>query len=191
MLPRAVTRSLAIAACAGLALAGMVHAPRAASAPPGGAPAAAADSVLTTAVVVRHAEKDTNWVGVDPPLTAAGMRRAAELAHVLADSRVDEIWVTHFRRNRDTAAPLAAANGDSIEVVDQADADALAARLWTRERGRTVLVVGHSDTVPQILASLTGRPWPAHTAIRYDDLFVITRRGREAPHLTHLRYGAP
>jgi hypothetical protein len=52
-----------------------------------------------------------------------------------------------------------------------------------------VLVVGHSDTVPGIVRSLTGAEVPAYREGEFDRLYVITRRGLEPPHLTRLRYG--
>jgi phosphohistidine phosphatase SixA len=153
--------------------------------------AAPRDTSVTTVIVVRHAEKNTAWVGDDPPLTEAGTRRAQALAHALADAHVDRIWVTRFLRNRATALPLAELTRDSIEVVDQGAPSALAERAWQRERGRTILIVGHSDTVPAIVASLTGGPAPALQSGQFDALFVISRRGSEPVHMLRLRYGEP
>ena len=151
---------------------------------------AAPDTSVTTVVVVRHAEKNTDWAGNDPPLSDAGRARAAALAHVLADAHVDAIYATHFLRARATAEPLAALTRDSIEVVDQDHPDALAARIWSHDRGRTVLIVGHSDTVPAIVRSLGGT-MEGLASGQFDAMIVITRRGEQRPHTLRLRYGAP
>jgi phosphohistidine phosphatase SixA len=151
---------------------------------------AARDTTVTTVIVVRHAEKDTDWAGSDPPLSEAGRARAAALAHALADAHVDAIYATHFVRARATAEPLAALTRDSIEVVDQDHPDALAARIWNRDRGRTVLIVGHSDTVPAIVRSLGGAMDDLASG-QFDALIVITRRGDQPPQMVRLRYGAP
>src|SRR5690349_17252309 len=65
------------------------------------------DTLITTAIVVRHAERNTDWQGADPPLSPAGRERAEALAQALRDAHVDRIYVTHFLRNRATAEPLA------------------------------------------------------------------------------------
>ena len=173
-----------------LALAAAGPAPAASPVARSGRAHAAADTSVTTVFVVRHAEKNTDWMGPDPPLTEAGRKRAAELARVLADAHVGVIYTTNFLRTRATAEPLAAATGDSIEVVDQGKPQALAERIWNRDRGRSVLIVGHSDTVPAIVRSLGGR-MPEPLSESFDLMIVITRRGAEPPHMVRLRYGAP
>ncbi|HTM57287.1 MAG TPA: histidine phosphatase family protein [Candidatus Udaeobacter sp.] len=148
------------------------------------------DTLITTAIVVRHAERNTDWQGADPPLSPAGRERAEALAQALRDAHVDRIYVTHFLRNHATAEPLARLTGDSIEVVDQGNAAALAARIWSRDRGRTVLIVGHSDTVPAIVRALGGS-MPDLENGEFGAMIVVTRRGDEPPHTLRLRYGAP
>jgi broad specificity phosphatase PhoE len=153
---------------------------------PAAADAAPADSV-TTVILVRHAEKDTMFVGADQPLSMAGKLRARELARVLADAKPAAIYVTPWSRNRHTAEPLANRLGDTLTVVDAVDETV---RRLRGHPGQTVLVVGHSNTIPQILAALTGRPELDSLAVAYDDLFVLTLRGRES-RLLRLHYGAP
>jgi broad specificity phosphatase PhoE len=152
------------------------------------APAFAADEAVTTVVLVRHAEKDTNFVGADQPLNTAGVLRAKELSRVLGDVSFSAIYVTPWARSRKTAEPLAQRLGDSLTmVVDAVDATVRG----IRERpGQTILVVGHSNTIPQILAALTGKADLASLAVGYDDLFVLTLARGLAPRLIRLHYGA-
>ena len=136
---------------------------------------------MPTAILIRHADVDAD--GTDPELNAAGRARAQELLHVLGDARVVAILVTSLRRSQQTAAPLAAALGVDPTVADEVD-DAVAA-IRSRQRGRAVLVVGHTNTVPQIIVGLGG---PAGVTIggdEFDRLFVLSER-----RLTPLRYGA-
>ena len=136
---------------------------------------------MPTAILIRHADVDPD--GDDPDLNAAGQARAQELVHVLGDAGVVAILVTSLRRSRQTAAPLAAALGVDPAVTDQVD-DAVAA-IRARQRGDTVLVVGHTNTVPEIVAGLGG---PAGVTIAHDEFdrfFVLSQR-----RLTTLRYGA-
>ena len=78
----------------------------------------ARDTTVTTVVLVRHAEKDTHFVGSDPPLSAAGLLRSHELERVLGDVPFSVIYVTPWSRNRKTAEPLARKLGDSLTVVE-------------------------------------------------------------------------
>ena len=139
--------------------------------------------------VVRHAEKSVVQLGDDPTLSPAGEQRALELRHVLGDTRIDRVFVTHFRRSRETALPLARALGDSLEVVD--DTEKLLLRLMKLPPGTRALVVGHSDTVPDIVAGLTGVKPPPYESGEWDRLYQVSWTRRGEPTLTLLRYGAP
>lgn len=145
-----------------------------------------ADSTLVTVLLVRHAERNTTMLGHDVPLNDVGERRARELARIAGEAGVSAIYATPTIRARDTAAPLAARLGDTLTVVH--DVGETVTRLKTRHWGRTVLVVGHSNTVPQIIAGLTGRKVPEFVA-EFDLLYVVTlaRDGRSS--IVRLHYG--
>jgi broad specificity phosphatase PhoE len=151
--------------------------------------AAAAGPGMKTIVVVRHAEAAPAPEGGDPPLSADGRARAEELARVLGDSGVRAVYQTHLARNRQTAEPLARRLGARQAVVDETGATlaAVAAEPW----GATVLVVGHSNTVPQILAGLTGQPFPEHEAVGFDAMWIVSLSRDGGVSLVRLRYGAP
>lgn len=107
-------------------------------------------------VVVRHAEKATEDPG-DPVLTDAGRQRAAALADALADAPVAAVYATDFQRTQQTAAPVAARHGLAVTTYDaKQPADAFAARLRRDHARGTVVVVGHSNTVPGIVSALCG-----------------------------------
>lgn len=94
----------------------------------------------------------------DPDLTAEGQRQAAVLGGALRE-RPRIIFVSSFKRTQQTAAPLAARLGLTPIVYDPADTPALLARV--RQGPFPVLIVGHSNTVPDIVAGLGGeRPAP-------------------------------
>ena len=149
---------------------------------------AATPDSTTTILVVRHAEKDTLMLGSDPRLSAAGTLRARELARVLADAGISTIYSTAWQRNRLTAMPLATQLGDTLTIIDAVDATVAALR---HHRGETVLVVGHSNTVPQIIEQLTGVKILAFTEGDYDRLYVVTLAPGRPGRLLSLRYGAP
>jgi phosphohistidine phosphatase SixA len=139
---------------------------------------------VTTVWVVRHAEKTAEKD--DPPLSVAGIARAQELARVLATAGIDAIYTSEYTRTKDTAAPLATRLGITPTVVTARDVVGLARTI--ANRGGTVLVVGHSNTVPAILRSLGATERIAITEDTYDDLFQLTL-APEGPTLHHLHYG--
>lgn len=143
---------------------------------------------LTTILLIRHAERDTMWLGTDMPLRAAGERRARELARVLEEAGVTAIYVTKWRRNRETALPLAAALGESLRVLEGRDFEAQARTLRAHE-GETIAVIGHSDTVPQLHEALTGAPWRGYRGGEWDVFLVLTLGPGGAWKTVPIKYG--
>ena len=130
--------------------------------------AAAPSTAAETVFLVRHAEKADK--SEDPPLSKAGQARAEKLAAMLRDSGIRAIFVTQYRRNAETAGPLAKLLHLVPQVVPSGEVAALVEKIRA-EKGR-VLVVGHVDTVPKIVAALGG---PSFTLgdPDYDNLFVL------------------
>ena len=107
--------------------------------------------------VVRHL--NTPAGERDPDLTQEGQRTAAVLANWFREDRPRAIYVSDFRRTRQTAAPLAARLGLTPVVYDPADTPGIIARV--RAGPLPALIVGHSNTVPDIVEQLGGtRPAP-------------------------------
>jgi broad specificity phosphatase PhoE len=146
----------------------------------------------TLILLVRHAEKGAEPAD-DPPLSAAGAARAQALAAALRDARVTAVITTQLRRTRDTASPLATARGLTPEVVPVAH-DAVAAHVDAavaairRHPGAVVLVVGHSNTIPAIIAGLGGPRMPEICDSAYSNLFILQLGGGE-PRLVQTHYG--
>ena len=130
------------------------------------------DDGTYTIYLVRHAEKQA---GDDPSLTGAGLERAEVLGEILSNAGVEKIWSSDYRRTRETAAPLATRLGLDVEIYDASDLSSLADRLTTE--GLTALVVGHSNTTPQLAELLGAAPGePIVEANEYDRLYVIERK---------------
>ena len=138
-----------------------------------------------TVILTRHAEK-TESPTKNPPLSPAGERRAKVLATMLADAGVSAIFVSEYLRTQQTAAPLAELDHIDPQVVAANDPAALVTAIRARSDG-VVLVVGHSNTVPEIIARLGG---PTVTIVDsdYDNLFVLTLGGQKTQ-LLRLHYG--
>ena len=154
--------------------------------------ASAGRAQTTTVIVVRHAEKNAE-PAADPELSTSGAARAQALADMVRSAHVQAVISTQFQRTRQTAAPTAGALGLSTEIVDARapqHARLVADSILTRHRGQTVLVVGHSNTVPDIVAAL-GAPRPADICdAGYDNMFVVTVPASGPASVTQLHYGA-
>jgi probable phosphoglycerate mutase len=132
-----------------------------------------------TAYLVRHAEKVTSGEAMvvadpkDPPLTAAGQSRAKVLAEMLEGEPITAIWSSDYKRTRDTAAPLADLLNLEVQIYDPGDLEGLAAQLRANPN-QTVLVVGHSNTTPQLAEALGGEGGtPIYEKSEYDRLYVV------------------
>jgi 2,3-bisphosphoglycerate-dependent phosphoglycerate mutase len=145
--------------------------------------AATGPQKATVIYLVRHAEK-ASPTG-DAELSEAGTKRAACLATTLADARLQNIYTTEFKRTKNTAAPTAAKAEVTATVIPGAQTDKLIAEL-RGAAGRNVLVVGHSNTVPEIIAKL-GAGSVTIKDEEYDHLYVVTLLNGEAA-LASLHY---
>lgn len=148
----------------------------------------------TTVVVVRHAEKAA-LQGDDQPLSEAGRARAEALARALEDAGVSAIITTQFVRTGETAAPTARVAGVKPEIIpvdwDSVPAHAAAvAAAVRRHAGGVVLVVGHSNTVPAIVAALGGEQPDQICDSEYDRLEVVSISPVEGAKVIAARYGA-
>lgn len=158
-------------------------------------PALAVDDVAdaTVVVVVRHAEKG-NDDPRDPALSPDGEARAKALAATLAGAGLDAVYATQYRRTRQTAAPAADAAGLPVQVrpIDADNAAGYGASLLREIRalpaGSTVLVVGHSNTVPLLVEAFAGTAGPAMPESEFDRYTVVVLPADGAPRVLTARY---
>ena len=139
------------------------------------APAIASAQKLV--IVIRHAERaDGGSMSPnpqdDPPLSAPGQTRARKLAAMLGESGIAAIYTTEYIRTKDTAAPLAE-KLHLTPVVVKADATtAMIESIKTTRASSIVLIVGHSNTIPQIVKAFGG-PEVTVPDGDYDNIFFI------------------
>jgi broad specificity phosphatase PhoE len=137
-----------------------------------------------TIFFVRHAEKATAG-GDDMDLSEAGRARAESLATVLKDVEISAIYTSEFKRTQQTAAPLAQALHLEPAVVSSKDRAVLVAKL--QASSGNVLVVGHSNTIPELIKTLGISSPPINIADNdYDNLVVVLLD--EKPRLIRLHY---
>ncbi len=148
----------------------------------------ASTALVTTLIVIRHGERNAPTPAhPDPHLNRAGKLRAKKLIHVVGQSGIKAVYTSHFVRARETAGPLAAHLGLSPVVMDEAlqvKNDVLA-----NHAGQTVLVIGHSDTVPDLITRLGAGSMPVIDESEYDNLFLVKVFSQGRASLTQLKYG--
>jgi phosphohistidine phosphatase SixA len=135
------------------------------------------------AILVRHAERQAS--GADPGLNAAGKRRAGLLVSMLAGAGVTSIFTSDARRTKETAAPLAAHLSKVARVIDD---DIASAKTQILGGGACVLVVGHSDTVPEFIAALGVSADLAIGDDEFDWMFVLSVTPPGPASLLAMRY---
>ena len=145
---------------------------------------AASAAAQSTIFVVRHAEKSESG-GNDPDLSQAGRARAESLANILKEAGITAIYATEFKRTQETAAPLAKTIGIEVVRLPGKSTPELAAKLRSLQ-GANALVVGHSNTIPQLTKAL-GVDAPVSMAENdYDNLLVVVLDKK--PRLLRLHY---
>jgi len=137
------------------------------------------DAAAQNAVfVARHAERadagsGATTMATDPELSDIGRTRAQSLAAMLKDAGVTVIFVTEYKRTQQTAEPLAKLLGIQATVVSAKDTQGLIEKVKA-VTGRA-LVVGHSNTVPEVLGKLGVENPPKLADSDYGDLFLVSR----------------
>lgn len=124
---------------------------------------------ITTIVFVRHADRD----GDNDALTQPGIDRADELVHVAEKTGATAIYHSGANRTRLTVNPLANALGITMNEIS--DSQMTINDIYSNYRGETVIVAGHSNTVPQMIELAGGPAMPNISGDEYDNLFVLSR----------------
>lgn len=133
----------------------------------------------TTFILLRHAEKDTSQAGstmmkADPSLSKAGEVRAESLLEVLKQYKPDMIYSTNYIRTKATATPLAKKFNKEIQIYDPKNIAAFSEQIM-QETGKTVVVVGHSNTTPALVNLLIKESkYPNLDESIYNQLWIVT-----------------
>ncbi|RZK43939.1 MAG: histidine phosphatase family protein [Pedobacter sp.] len=142
--------------------------------------------------VVRHAEKDTSDPrDKDPNLSEEGKERAAALAKHLKGVKLDSIFSTNYKRTKLTGYPTADRLGITIKTYDPAAQKAFVEDLIKNAEGKKLLIIGHSNTVQEILVAFGAtKPVKDLTDDDYDYIFTLTMKG-DKKEVKVDRYGEP
>ena len=143
-----------------------------------------------TVFLVRHAERANTTPGAspkmadDPNLSEAGRARARSLAAALKDANITAIYATEFKRTQQTAAPLAKALGLTVKIVTSKSQPELLKELKASKGN--VLVVGHSNTVPDVIKDLGVTTSVKIGDREFDNMFLVSTGTH--PSLLRLHY---
>ena len=155
----------------------------------------------TTIIFVRHAEKAVTG-GDDPPLSEAGEQRVVELTRQLLDvdviAGIDAVYSTPYQRTQQTAQPIA----DELDLpiitydaIDPENTDATEDFLdgvLREHKGQIVLIVGHSNTVPAMIAGLGGhKDVPEIAENEYDNIYILAIPWFGKTKTIRMRFGEP
>ena len=137
-----------------------------------------------TIFIVRHGEKVDE--SRDPSLSLKGKQRAANLAMILRDAEIKKVYVTEFQRTQMTATPLAETRQIALTPYAAKESLNFGKSLLTAEVN--TLVVGHSNTLLDILKGLGINDVKPVADDEYDRLFVVTLNKNASASYTLLRY---
>jgi broad specificity phosphatase PhoE len=143
---------------------------------------------ITTFILVRHAEK-LNDGTKDPDLSDAGKKRAELLTTLLKRTKIDAIYTTAYKRSRNTVVPLAVSKGLGVTAYDPADLTEID-RIFEQWRGGTVVLCGHSNTIPLVINYLTEEKEKVQTFAddEYSNLVIVLLSDRHRAKVTWLTY---
>jgi 2,3-bisphosphoglycerate-dependent phosphoglycerate mutase len=141
----------------------------------------------TTFILVRHAEKETaDSKDKNPMLSKAGQERAQALVRLLDKQKIDAIMSTNYHRTKTTVEPVASARGITIQTYESLKEPDVAKLI---DAGGTVLICGHSNTIPGLANLLVGKnQFANYDESDYGNVLIVTATAVGKATVTHLRY---
>lgn len=136
----------------------------------------------STYYLIRHSEKDaSNPSDRNPNLSEIGIQRSESWVSILKEIKFDDIYSTSYNRTLQTAKPIAESNQLEIKEYDLATFNFDDFRSETK--GKTILVVGHSNTTPMFANTFIGKEEYAQIEeSNYANLYIITVTGDAVTH---------
>jgi len=153
-----------------------------------------------TVFLIRHAEREDE-PRQDPPLSKDGVARSQALARLLGSAGIKAILTSQFNRTKQTAEPLATKLGLTVTPFTlkispsnprqiAAESTAEVTNKILERSGESVLVIGHSNSIPDVIKMLGGDIVPPIDERKFDDLFIVTVYAKGKAKVVQLKYGA-
>jgi broad specificity phosphatase PhoE len=144
----------------------------------------------TTVILVRHSEKSTAPTD-DPVLSDQGKARAEMLSRMLENSGLTAVYTSQYARTKLTAEPIARKLNVPVQNVDAASSKKLVDTILAKNKGGTILIVGHSNTLHEIVTALGAGPLQEMDDTDYDNLYVVTVFKKGTAKLLRLKFFNP
>jgi 2,3-bisphosphoglycerate-dependent phosphoglycerate mutase len=125
----------------------------------------------TVVYLIRHAEKADN--SANPDLSAAGLQRANNWAVILQDVKFNACYSTNYNRTLQTIQPTATSNSKEVTLYDPSNFSLQ--EIIAGHRGKNVFIVGHSNTIPQLInAYLNTNTYPDMAETEFGNLYKVS-----------------
>jgi len=133
----------------------------------------------TTYFLIRHAEKvRENPANKNPDLNERGFQRAENWKKVLQHVSFDAIFSTDFMRTLHTAEPIAKKFNLKPVLYNPSKVDFELFQL--ENEGKNVLIVGHSNTIPQFVNGLIHQQkYQEMDDAEFSHLYIVTVKGNQ------------
>ena len=152
-----------------------------------------------TVFLIRHAEREDE-PKQDPPLSKDGVARSQALARLLGTAGIKAIFTSQYTRTKQTAEPLATKLGLTVtpftlktnpsnprQITEESTAEVTNKIL--EHAGQSVLVIGHSNSIPDVIKMLGGDVVPTIDEKKFDDLFIVNVYAKGKAKVVQLKYG--
>lgn len=127
----------------------------------------------TTYYIIRHAEKALKTSDENPELTKKGKKRAIYWSEVFQHVKFDLVYSTNLKRTLSTASPTAKSKGLKIQLYNPKNQNSK--EFIQKTKGKTVLIVGHSNTIPSFINKIIGKKKYSDIAeTNYSNLYIVT-----------------
>lgn len=133
----------------------------------------------TVVYLIRHAEKAD--ASADPDLSAAGLQRANNWSVILQDVVFSAFYSTNYKRTKQTIQPTATANEKTVTIYDPSNFSI--ANIVANHAGKNIFIVGHSNTIPQLINAYLGQNVYADIPeTEFGNLYKVTVEDGEITH---------
>ena len=145
------------------------------------------ENEVSTIILIRHAEK-AEAHSKDPSLSAIGLQRAEALVQLFKDTPIALFYTTPYKRTAETITPIAKANGKEVLTYNPSDKKSIAEMIYAG-KGKKMMIVGHSNTIPQMVNTLIGKnQFATLDENDYGKLFIVVFKGSELIDYSVLNY---
>ena len=145
------------------------------------------ENEVSTIILIRHAEKAEAHLK-DPSLSEVGKERAEVLVQLFKDTPIALFYTTPYKRTTETITPIAKANDKEVFTYNPSDKNSIA-EMMLSGKGKRMLIVGHSNTIPQLVNSLIGKnEFTTLNENDYGKLFIVVFKGKELIDYSVLNY---